>query len=172
MDPQPDVRGTATRNTSSAQRPARWPVAVFDDYADAERAVDHLSDRGFPVHRVAIIGHDLKLVEQVTGRLTMAGAAWRGAIAGAATGALIGWIFGLFDWVRPLIASLVLAGYGLVFGAIVGAVIGLVLHAMQGGRRDFAAVSAMVPSRYEVAVDDEVAGEAIRLLSERTTATR
>jgi hypothetical protein len=37
--------------------------------------VDRLSDVGFPVERVAIIGQDLKMVEQVTGRLNYGGAA-------------------------------------------------------------------------------------------------
>ena len=44
-------------------RRQRRPIAVFDNYADAERAVDRLSDLGFPVERVAIIGHDLQVVE-------------------------------------------------------------------------------------------------------------
>jgi multisubunit Na+/H+ antiporter MnhE subunit len=55
--------------------------------------------------------------------------------------------------------------YGLVFGAIVGALVGLIFHALQGGRRDFASVRVMAPSRYEVVVDAEVADEAARMLA-------
>ncbi|HEV7450522.1 MAG TPA: general stress protein [Pseudonocardiaceae bacterium] len=148
-----------------ARRPRRT-VAVFDNYADAERAVDRLSDLRFPVERVAIIGHDLRMVEQVTGRLNYGGAALKGAVSGALPGVLIGWFFGLFDLINPLVASAVLALYGLVFGAVIGAVLGLVIHALQRGRRDFDAVTMMVPSRFEVVVDEEVADEAARLLSE------
>jgi hypothetical protein len=144
----------------------RRPIAVFDNYADAERAVDRLSDLGFPVERVAIIGHDLQVVEQVTGRLTYGGAALKGATSGAVPGALIGWIFGLFNLIDPLVASAVLALYGLVIGAVIGAVLGVVMHALQRGRRDFDAVTMTVPSRFEVVVDDEVADEAARLLSD------
>jgi len=144
----------------------RRPIAVFDDYADAERAVDRLSDLGFPVERVAIIGHDLKMVEQVTGRLNYGGAALKGAASGAVPGVLIGWIFGLFNLVNPLVASAVLALYGLVIGAVIGAVLGLVMHALQRGRRDFDAVAMMVPSRYEVVADEAVADEAGRLLAD------
>jgi uncharacterized protein YqgC (DUF456 family) len=151
--------GTANAN--------RRVVATVDSYGEAERAVDYLSDRRFPVERVAIVGHDVKMVEQVVGRLNYAGAALRGAGSGAVVGALTGWIFGLFDWVRPLVASLTLAAYGLIFGAIVGAIFGLIFHALQGGRRDFAAVRMTVPSRYEILVDEEVADEAIRLLAQR-----
>ena len=142
----------------------RRVIASFDHYADAEAAVDHLSDRGFPVERTAIVGRDLQLVEQVTGRLDNGRAALRGAAGGAMTGALFGWIFGLLNWIAPLTTGALLALYGLVFGAIVGALIGLLVHVMQGGRRDFASVSAMRPERFELLVDDEVADEATRLL--------
>jgi len=144
----------------------RRPIAVFDNYADAERAVDRLSDLGFPVERVAIIGHDLKVVEQVTGRLTYGGAALRGAASGAVPGVLVGWIFGVFNLINPLVASAVLALYGLVIGAVVGGVLGLVMHALQRDRRDFDAVTTMIPSRYEVVADEEVADEAARLLAD------
>jgi hypothetical protein len=151
-------------------RTVRRQVAVLDNYADAERAVDYLSDVGFPVEKVAIVGHELKYVEQVTGRLTYLGAAWRGALTGALPGALIGWIFGLFAWINPLVGAVLLALYGLIFGAVIGAVFGLVVHAMQRGRRDFAAVPMVVPSRFEVIVDEDVADEAARLIAEMPTA--
>src|ERR1700744_3469031 len=108
--------------------PARRVIATFDNYADAERAVDDLADQQFEVERVTIVGRDLELVEQVTGRMKYAWSALRGAAAGALTGALIGWIFGLFNWLYPLIAGLVLAGYGLIFGAAVGAFTGLLVY--------------------------------------------
>jgi hypothetical protein len=150
----------------------RRQVAVFDDYADAERVVDHLSDVGFPVQKVAIVGHELKYVEQVTGRLTYWGAAWRGALTGALPGALIGWIFGLFSWIEPLIGGLVLALYGLIFGAAIGAVFGIVVHAMQGGRRDFAAIPMVVPSRFELVVDEDAADGAARLIAQAPAVER
>ena len=153
---------------SSAVRPnepARQVIATFDDYADAERAVDYLSDQHFDVSRVAIVGRDLEYLEQILGRLNYGGAAWRGAVSGALVGAPIGWIFGLFNWVEPLIASLVLATYGLVFGAVLGALMGLLLHAMQGGRRDFHSVSGLRPKHYDVVADVEVADRAVQTLS-------
>lgn len=146
--------------------PPRPTVAVFRTYADAERAVDRLSDLGFPVERVAIAGHDLTLVEQVTGRANYLTSALRGAASGALPGVLIGWLFGLFALVNPLVTSLVLAFYGLVIGAVLGALLGLIMYALQRGRRDFHAVTLMVPSRYEVVADPEVADEAARLLAD------
>jgi hypothetical protein len=149
---------------TSPARSARRAVASFTSYADAERAVDRLADRGFPVERVAIIGQDLEMVEQITGKMDYPRAAWRGAVSGAVPGALIGWLFGLFNWVAPLISSLLLALYGLVIGAIVGAIIGLIVYSMQRGARDFESVTMTRPRRYELVVDDEVADQAARLL--------
>jgi hypothetical protein len=103
--------------------------------------------------------------EQVLGRLNYGGAALRGAGSGALVGLLIGWLFGLFNWVQPLVSALVLAGYGLVFGAIVGALFGLLVHALQRGRRDFHSVSGLRPKYYDVVADVEVADRALQLLT-------
>lgn len=85
----------------SPHPPARQVIATFDTYADAESAVDYLSDQHFTVDKLAIVGRDIELVEQIVGRLNYGWAALRGAAAGALTGALFGWIFGLLDWVQP-----------------------------------------------------------------------
>lgn len=150
--------------TDVARYPARRRIATFDDYADAERAVERLTSRGFPVERTAIVGRDMQVVEQITGRLTLASATWRGALSGALPGVLIGWIFGLLAWVDPLIGALLLALYGLIFGALLGAVMGLVTYALQRGRRDFASRTIMLAQRYDLVVDVDVADEAARLL--------
>jgi hypothetical protein len=144
----------------------RRVIGFYDNYADAERAVDYLSDRGFPVERVTIVGHDLQQVERVLGRVGYKEAMLRGASGGALTGVLIGWLFGLFNWIDPILASALLALYGLVFGAIVGAALGALAHWAQKGRRDFASIRVMLPSRYEVLVDSEVADQALELLNQ------
>ena len=84
-------------------------------------------------------------------------------------GLLFGWLFGLFNWIDPVVASGKLAFYGLVFGAVVGALLGLLTHAMTGGRRDFASVSGMQASRYDVLVDEEVAAQAAQILAQHPT---
>ncbi|MCW2587604.1 MAG: hypothetical protein JWQ86_31 [Mycobacterium sp.] len=157
----------STVATSAVRRnePARQVIATFDNYADAERTVDYLSDQRFEVNRVAIVGRDLEYVEQVLGRLNYGGAALRGAGSGALVGALIGWIFGLVNWIQPLVSAVVLAGYGLIFGAVVGALIGLLIHALQGGRRDFHSVSGLQPKYYDVVADVEVSDRALQILT-------
>ena len=157
----PSPRHPTDPNTSGQRR----PIGSYESYSEAERAVDYLSDNGFPIERVAIIGSDVKLVEQVVGRLNYGGAALRGAGSGALTGLLIGWLFGVFNWFTPLLAAFTLAVYGLVFGALIGAIFGLVVYALQRGRRDFASVRVMTPTHYEVVADDAVADEARSLLA-------
>src|SRR6476646_7697404 len=66
-------------------------LGVFEQYEQAQRAVDHLSDHEFPVQNCMIVGTDLKQVERVTGRLTWS----RAALAGAASGAWMGVFVGL-----------------------------------------------------------------------------
>ena len=55
-------------------------VGSYDNYQQAQRAVDFLSDEKFPVENVTIIGSDLRMVERVTGRLS-----WGRAIGAGAT---------------------------------------------------------------------------------------
>ncbi|MET9630469.1 general stress protein [Lentzea sp. NPDC006480] len=159
--------GAHARMTTAAGQ--RRTIASFTNYRDAERAVDHLSDHKFPVDRTAIIGNDVRMVEQVVGRLDWGRALLNGAASGAVPGLLFGWIFGLFNLVNPLVAALTLALYGLVFGAVIGAIMGAIFYGLQRGRRDFSSVTAMVPSRYDLVVDEEVADEAQRLLAELGT---
>jgi len=147
---------------ASATAP-KTTVATYGDYAAAERAVDYLSDQGFPVERAAIVGTGLKTVEQIAGRLTTGRAAAMGAMQGATIGLLFGLLFGLF-FSGPDFLGVVL--YGLVAGIIFGATFGAIGQAMQGGRRDFASVRSMEAEKYEVQVDHEVSARAKQLLAE------
>src|SRR4051794_28798441 len=157
---------TTTGTASTASPPSQQRVVrSFSTYAEAERAVDQLADRKFPVERTAIVGHGLTLVEQVTGRMDYGRAALRGALSGAFVGVLIGWLFGAFNWFDPVVASGWLVLDGLWFGAVVGALVGLLIHALSGGRRDFESFGSLRAERYDVVVDEEVADEAVRLLA-------
>jgi len=141
---------------------ARRSVGTYDSYAEAQRAVDRLSDQGFPVERVAIVGRGLRFEEQVLGRETVGSSALRSA----GQGAVVGVLFGLFLW--AISANDVAAGwlilYGLVWGAVLGAILGAIFHAASGGQRDFRSASRMSADHYDVMVDDAVAGEATRIL--------
>jgi hypothetical protein len=86
--------GQMTTASPDSGRPRRL-IASYETYYEAQRAVDALSDSGFPVETVTIVGSDLRLVERVTGRLTI----WRAALAGAVTGAWFGFLIGLVFWI-------------------------------------------------------------------------
>jgi hypothetical protein len=135
-------------------------LAKFQDYGSAQALVDRLSDAGFEVKRLRIVGNDLHSVEQVTGRLTVGRAALLGAGSGAWFGLLIGLFFGLFaqgiQWINVLLAGLLIgAGWGAIFGAAA--------HWATRGRRDFTSVKAFEASSYTVMVESAHAAEAARL---------
>lgn len=152
-----------TPGTPRALPVGRHVLVSYPQYEQAQAVVDHLSDQGFPVETVTIVGADLRLVEQVTGRLTTS----RAALAGAASTGWLGMLFGLFVglFAESGTALLALALYGLLFGAVFGAVLGFVAHRATGGRRDFSSTRGLAATRYEVLVDPARAQEAERLLA-------
>ncbi|RKR86146.1 hypothetical protein BDK92_0368 [Micromonospora pisi] len=140
--------------------PPTVTVATYPDYAAAQRAVDYLSDSGFPVQHTAIVGTGLRLVENVIGRLTTGRAASAGAASGAWFGLFIGVLFGIFSsgsWVGVLIAAVAI-------GAVWGAIFGASAHAMTRGRRDFTSRSSLQAEQYAIAVEAEQAEQARQLL--------
>lgn len=143
---------------------SRREVASFDTYAEAERAVDRLSDEGFPVKRVSIVAEGLEMVEQVTGRVGYGKAALAGAGQGLFVGLLFSLLFLMFSVVDPLVPVLTIVLYAVVGGAVIGALFGLLFRTLSGGRRDFSSVSGFAAERYSVMVDEGVAGEAARIV--------
>ena len=123
-------------------------VATYDTYLEAQRAVDYLSDHEFPVQHVSIVGSDLRMVENVLGRLTRGRAAAAGAASGAWFGLFVGVLLAVFASGDTNELALVLSG--VVYGALFGAAFGFVGHAMTGGRRDFTSRSKIVASSYEI----------------------
>ena len=142
---------------------AAWnTVARFNDYELAQHAVDRLSDDGFPVETLDIVGSDLRLVERVTGRLTKARAAGAGAATGAWLGLLIGILLGLFTndaWLGVVLG-------GLAIGALWGAVFGFVAHAATRGRRDFSSVRSLAATRYDLLAREGTAERARTMLGQ------
>ena len=147
-------------NLGSTDTAARRAIVTYTNYADAQRAMDYLSDNAFPVERAAIVAEGLRIVEQVTGRLDYGRAALSGAINAGTLGAIVGFLLGLFT-TAPVFD---LVSRGLLIGLVYGAVVGLVGKAMTGGRRDFTSVRAMQAERYRILVDEEVADEAAAAL--------
>ncbi|OBI44362.1 hypothetical protein A5707_03505 [Mycobacterium kyorinense] len=156
----PSGQSGPSQQQAGAEPPVRREViASFDNYFAAQQLVDRMSDGGFPVEHVRIVGDGVRTVEHVTGRLTNARAAWAGAGAGAWWGLLIGLLFAIFTvgpyWIWALLIAVAI-------GAFWGAVFGFVAHWSTRGRRDFSSVQTLEAQRYDICVTADHAQEAAR----------
>ncbi|CCH88482.1 conserved membrane protein of unknown function [Modestobacter italicus] len=138
-------------------------VGSYESYAQAQAAVDHLSDQKFPVENVTIIGSDLRQVERVLGRMTWGRAMGAGAASGAWWGLFVGLLLGIFAvtgtaWIGSILTGLLI---GLVFGAVFGAL----GYAVTRGQRDFTSTSQVVASHYDVLCEAGHAERARELLA-------
>lgn len=136
-------------------------LAVYDDYAKAQRSVDFLADAEFPVEQLMIVGTDLKRIERVTGRLTWSKIAVGGLLSGLWFGIFIGLIFALFTD-AGLVSVIVSTA---LMGATFGLVWALIGYAFTRGERDFSSVTQVVATRYEVLVENKHAARARELLA-------
>ncbi|MFF0943000.1 general stress protein [Kocuria sp. CPCC 205300] len=135
-------------------------IGRYGTYADAQKAVDHLADEQFEVDRIAIVGNDLKSVEQVTGRLSYPKVAGQGALNGMVFGAFLGMILSLLgggEWVSALLVSVLMGG---AFWMLLATV----TYAMQRGKRDFTSTNQIVATSYDVVAAPEVAQRAQQVL--------
>ena len=143
--------------------PKGWPVGSYPTYAEAQRAVDYLSDNQFPVQQVTIVGVDLMQVERVTGRLTWGKVLFTGVASGAWLGVFIGLLLGMFT--GNVGAALVAAiPAGVMFGLITSAI----PYWMTKGTRDFSSTMQLVAGRYDVLCDPQGAEQARDMLSRLT----
>ena len=143
---------------------AAWnTVARFDDYEGAQQAVDRLSDDGFPVEKLDIVGSGLRLVERVTGPLTRGSAAAAGALSGLWVGLLLGVLLGLFTSGHSF---LVVVATGAALGMAWGAIFRYVAHASTKGQRDFSSVRALAATHYDLIAREGTVDRARTMLSD------
>ena len=135
--------------------PKGWPIGSYPTYAEAQRAVDYLSDQEFPVQQVTIVGVDLMQVERVTGRLTWPKVLGGGVLTGAWLGIFIGLVLGFFS-PNPWGALIT----GLIAGVFFGLITSAVPYAMARGTRDFSSTMQLVAGRYDVLCDPQSAEKA------------
>lgn len=138
-------------------------LGVYDDYAEAQKAVDYLSDQDFPVQNVMIVGTDLKQIERVTGRLTVGRVLGGGALSGAWLGGFVALVFALFDSSNAALGAFV---FTIAFGAIFGLVWAYITYRLTGGVRDFTSVSQVVATKYEVLVEHKFVQQGRELLAQ------
>jgi len=137
-------------------------VASYETYLEAQNAVDTLVKADFPVREVSIVGHELKSVERVTGKLTWGRAAGAGAVSGLWLGLFFGVVLLLFT---PEAAGAFSAALGAaLIGAAFGMLFAIASYAITRRVRDFTSTQAVIASSYALVVKPESAGRARNLL--------
>lgn len=87
-NPTPGATGNPDVDATTLEK--RRLLASFQAYGDAQELVDRMSDGGFPVEHLSIVGDGVRTVEHVTGRMTKAKAALA-ETAGQNSRAGLGW---------------------------------------------------------------------------------
>ena len=141
--------------------PSGWPIGSYPTYAEAQRAVDYLSDQEFPVQQVTIVGVDLMQVERVLGRLTWPKVIGGGVVSGAWLGLFLGLVLGIFTNGNILGALII----GIIGGVIFGLISAAIPYAATKGQRDFASSMQLVAGRYDVLCEPKSAEKARDLLA-------
>lgn len=137
-------------------------LGIYNQYADAQKAVDFLSDHDFPVQNVLIVGTELRQVERVTGRLTWGRVLSAGAASGAWLGLLIGAILSIFAEGSSVIVTIL---GGIAFGIVFGVISGALGYGATRGQRDFSSVQKVVATKYEVLVEHKFLADGTALLA-------
>lgn len=150
---------------TAARLELEYPMSlgVYDQYANAQHVVDYLSDQGFPVQNLEIVGTELRSVERVTGRLTRGKIAIAGALSGLWIGLFVGIAFSLFSDRNQLSFMLTTPLLGAAFG-LAWSQLGY-STATRRGTRDFASVNQIVATKYEVLVEHRHTARAQELLA-------
>lgn len=137
-------------------------VATYPTYLQAQKAVELLAEKSFPVRAVTIVGTDLQMVERVLRRLSYPSAALGGFASGAWFGLFVGLLLTLFS--SPGTASVILPA--MLFGGAFGLLFSVITYSLTRGRRDFASASQIVATSYSVLCLAEHAHRARALLAE------
>lgn len=138
-------------------------VGIYQTYAEAQKAVDYLSDQRFEVQNLAIVGTDLKSVERVLGRRNWGTVIGQGVQSGVSTGLLVGLLMLIFARPGSILALLLVS---LVIGIALGIGFSAAAYAMTRGRRDFTSITQTVATKYEVLCEHKVAAQAREMLQQ------
>jgi hypothetical protein len=172
----PGPRHDASEGADSVDAPGeQWDeplpqvrVGGYTEYADAQAAMDHLSDAGLDIGGAAITWSGLRKIEYVVGRRTTFTAARDGLLSGAWLGLVVSLLLLLFVEVDADTSELgLIATWTLVFAAV-GAAWSAIMHASMRGTRDFTTLPRLEAERYDVWIDAPQAARARSLLGSRT----
>jgi hypothetical protein len=143
--PRRGITSVAEREAALSETVA---VASFPSYSGAADAVARLAGGGFPIEQITIVGSDLKLVEEVTGRMNIPRAASMGAVSGAWFGALVAALVGIFAGSFGTFVALLL--WGIVLGGVFGAGLGILGYISFDRSRGFTSDRLVVAAHYNL----------------------
>ncbi|MBV7363509.1 hypothetical protein KRX54_03570 [Actinomycetaceae bacterium TAE3-ERU4] len=107
-------------NFDRIELPKGNTVACFAEQSQARDAVNLLSENGIDIKNVSIVGTDLKLVEHVTGKITLGRVLFAGMAQGLWLGLMMALIFVAVSekpsWPTAAMAVTIGMGGGLLFG--------------------------------------------------------
>ncbi len=137
-----------SRRRPTAGVPRGDVLLTAESYPEAQSAVNRLAHTGYDVSTVAIVGRDLVTIERVTGRLTYARVAVRGALNGAWFGLFLAVAFTAMSssdtsFVLPAVIAI---------GAGIGMLVSLATYSFRRRQHDFSSVQQVVASKYDVLV--------------------
>lgn len=136
-------------------------VAIYDEYADAARAVDYLAERQYPVETLAIVGTDLKSFERVTGNLSWG----KVLVAGFVRGAMWAVMFVVFLWfLQPGVHPIGVFSLALVSFGIVGMFMAGIQYRLGGQQRDYTSTTGIIATHYEVLTEADNVDKARAML--------
>ncbi|MFC7430809.1 MULTISPECIES: general stress protein [unclassified Agrococcus] len=141
-------------------------VATFSTYAEAQAAVNRISETEGEIRGLAIVGNDLKLVERVVGRLTWGRVAMGGMLRGLSFGIFFALAIYLLMGDAALQSALVLP----LLGAAIGIVLAIVTHSIGRRRRQFSSVQQVLASRYDIVAPQAIAGKTMHAIGQRASA--
>ena len=139
---------TSMRITTGAATADQASLGSYPTYTQVQSVIEFLAERKFEVETTEVIGSDLRMVEQATGRST-----WpRALVGGIASGAWFGLFVGLLLNILTTASFGRAMVFGLTWGVVFGGVFAAVSCGLMAGRRDSTSRSAIVPGRFEVMV--------------------
>ncbi|MDO4241753.1 MAG: hypothetical protein Q4C71_04390 [Microbacteriaceae bacterium] len=146
------------------QTPQGVVVSTYSSQQAAHHAVSVLSEAGFPVQSLAIVGRDVQTVEQITGRLTYG----KVALGGLISGLYFGFAVAILLFLLNPEGRVNLAHSGAIVLMVSGLMmlLRLVMFGLTRRARNYTAVGQVVASRYDLLAPGDLLGRARKVLEE------
>ncbi len=141
-------------------------IAYYPSYFEAQEAVNHLKNHGFPSERIKIVTRPPREIEINKNTLSINWIAFQGASEGAMVGLVLSIMIGLINVMQPLGSTLLLFIPGILGGAMVGLALRLLGHNFSHVQGDMGSSFKISDHQHIVMVDKHMSREASRLLEE------